>query len=301
MQKADAAGNAHTDQGFGQAILLVLLANFLFSLVDTSTKWLAIAGLTAFQLAFMRYAMHFAITLGESVARGAHYVPFAPEVRNIILVRAIALVSATLVNFIALEELPLSVTASIMFLSPVLVCLFARVLLNEPLTARRLAAVALGLVGVTIIINPFGAELNWYAVMMLYPASGLAFYLVLTRMLADKVSPLAMQSSMGMVGTIALAPFALFAWNTPSSSTEWVLLFSIGAFAWAGHEVLTRAHAMREASALAPFSYSLVLYLIFFGWLIFDSIPTLNTIIGALCVVTAGFIAFGGRRSAVVA
>ena len=69
----------------------------------------------------------------------------------------------------------------------------------------------------------------------------------------------------------------------------WMLLFAIGAFAWAGHEALTRAHAFAPASTLAPFGYVLVVYLSLAGWLVFGEAPSTNVVAGALLIFASGF------------
>lgn len=282
MDKAQPANTLKDNAGRG--ILFVLFAYLLFSFVDTSTKWLLGAGLAVLQLAFMRYFTHFAITLAEASARRGRPARQSLRIKGLVLLRSFSLVSATIANFFALGHLPLAVTSAILFASPVIVCLLARFILNERLTARRLLAVALGLLGVLVILNPFGQDINWYAVLMLYPATGMALYVVLTRLLAGQVSPQAMQMTTGALGTIVLLPVAILTWQNPQTPLDWALLFLIGAFAWAGHEVLTRAHAYAEASFLAPFSYIFIIYLTLLGWLIFGDVPGWNTALGSVLI-----------------
>ena len=131
---------------------------------------------------------------------------------------------------------------------------------------------------------------------MLYPASAPALYLVLTRMLAARVSSHLLQFSSGFLGTVVLAPLGLWAWVQPSTGLEWSLALAIGAFAWAGHEVLTRAHRLAEASVLAPYGYSLVVFMMLAGWLVFGDIPTLNTLVGAALIVGAGLYVHRSQR-----
>lgn len=272
----------------GGAIGLMLLANLLFSFVDTSTKWMIGTGLVVVQLAFMRYAVHFVLTLIERGWR-LRAAPLRGRTRALVLLRAFCLVSATIVNFNALGHLPLSITSAILFFAPVFVCLFAQPMLGEMITPRHWLGVGVGFLGVVLIVWPFGAEVNWYAVVMIYPAAAMAMYQVLTRLLSDQVAPAVLQFYTGALGTAVLLPFMLFAWVTPSSTLAWVLLLAIGAFAWAGHEALTRAHRFAPASTLAPFGYSFVIYLSLAGWLVFAEAPAPNVIFGALMIFAAGF------------
>ncbi|MEL6683122.1 MAG: EamA family transporter, partial [Pseudomonadota bacterium] len=101
----------------------------------------------------------------------------------------------------------------------------------------------------------------------------------------------------GLLGTLALLPFGIMAWETPPSLLAWGLTFGIGAIAWAGHEFLIRAHAYAEASLLAPFGYVFVLYLAFAGWLVFDHIPEWYVGVGAVLIFAAGLIIWRSQRN----
>lgn len=272
----------------GRGILLVLLANLLFSFVDASTKWLIGAGLVVFQLAFMRYAVHFAITGVERLVRGKSAARLPAATIGLVLLRSFCLVSATIANFVALGHLSLSVTSALLYLSPIFICIFARLILGEEIRQAHILSIGFGLAGALVILWPFGEPINWYAVLMLYPAMSIALYQVLSRKLADKVRPGVLQLYTGAMGTFALAPFAWLFWTRPETGLEWSLLIAIGAFAWAGHEALTRAHSHAPASTLAPFGYSFVVYLTIAGMVFFSDTPTASTLIGAGLIILGG-------------
>lgn len=280
----------------GRGIALVLLANLLFSFVDASTKYLIGAGLLVIQLAFMRYATHFLITCVERVIRGRPIRAMDRGTLGLVLLRSFCLVSATLVNFLGLQYLSLSVTSALLYLSPTFVCLFASALLGEEIRPVHWASIFLGLVGALVIVWPFGESVNWYAVMMLYPAAGMALYQVLSRMLTERVRPGQLQFVTGAMGTCALAPLALFHWAPPATPFDWVLICALGAFAWAGHEALTRAFAHAQASSLAPYGYSFVVYLTIAGLLFFGEVLSLNVLFGAGLIVLAGLLPWWGAR-----
>lgn len=276
----------------GRGIILMLLANLLFSFVDTSTKWLIGTGLVAVQLAFMRYAVQFALTIVEQGWRFKSRPVLSWRLRGVVSLRAFCLVSATLVNFIAIGHLPLSITSAILFLAPVFVCLFAGPMLGEDISTRHWIGVAFGFLGVLIILWPFGKPISWYAVLMIYPATAIGLYQVLTRKLSGIVSSDVLQLYTGGLGTLVLLPVALFAWVSPSTWLAWVLMLAIGGFAWAGHQALINAHDYAAASTLAPIGYSFVIYLTLAGWLIFDEIPTVNVAVGALMIFGAAMFAW---------
>ena len=288
---AEAQSPSEFGSQVGRGIALVLVANLLFAVVDVSTKWLLGAGLVVTQLAFMRYAVHFAITVFEQAGLREREKDLGGRVWATVILRALCLVSTTVVNFIALGHLSLSVTAAMLFLAPVFVCVFASAILGEAIRAGHVLAIAVGLGGALLIVWPFGEEVNWYAVLMLYPAASLALYQVLSHKLAGVVSAGTMQFATGLAGTLLLAPFVVLNWKTPQDALGWVLLLSIGALAWAGHEALTRGHASAKASTLAPFSFSFVVYLSLAGLIFFQDVPTANVMLGGLLIFVGGLVA----------
>ena len=271
-------------------IVMMLGAWFLFAAVDTGAKWLAVAGIPAFQLAFMRYAGHFVISLGM-IARGGITVDrFKTDHPWQVITRSLLLVSATLSNFYALQFLPLTVVSAIMFSSPVIVCFLSIWLLREQVGLWRLGAILLGFIGVLIVVRPFGNAFHPAMLLIVYNATALAFYSVMTRKLAGIVAVDTMQFYMGAVGTFVLLPFALWTWIQPDTGLGLAVLIGLGAMGWAGHQLLTNAHRFGTANQLMPFTYSFLIYVSIFGYVLFDTLPDQWTVLGAMVIMGAGLI-----------
>ncbi len=271
-------------------ILMMLVAWFLFATVDTSAKWLVVGGLPALQLAFMRYAGHFVISLGMVATGGLGVDQFRTRHAGLVILRALLLISATLLNFIALNYLPLTVTSAIMHSSPVIVCFLSNILLGERVGLWRWFAIVLGFCGVLIVIRPFGAAFHPAMLLVVYNATSLALYAVITRRLAGVVATDTMQVYMGALGTFALLPFALWVWQMPASLLEWSVLIGLGVFGWAGHQFLTSAHRFGSANTLMPYTYSFMIYVSILGYLLFGTLPDVWTVAGALVIVMSGLI-----------
>ena len=269
---------------------MLLLAWLFFSFVDTTAKWLAIAGVPAIQLAFMRYVTHFLASIALIARGGLSRDRFATSHFWIVLLRAFLLVSATTFNFYALKFLSLTVTSAIMFSSPIIVCLLAWPMLGERVGPWRAFAILLGFAGVLIIIRPFGETFHWTVLLVCYNACALALYSILTRKLAGVVATETMQFYMGLLGTAALAPFALLQWTPSASNFDLLLLWTLGIWAWAGHELLTRAHSFAPAITLMPYTYSFLIYLTIASYLVFGDLPDVWTMFGALVIVESGLI-----------
>lgn len=271
-------------------IVMMLVAWAIFSLVDTSAKWLVLASYSAFQITFMRYAGHFVISLAMIAKDGMARDRFQTSHPWLVVARALLLISATLSNFVALAYLPLTVTSAIMFSSPILVCLISFMVLGEKVGPWRLCAILIGFIGVLIVIRPASEAFHPAMLLALYNALTLALYSILTRRLAGIVATETLQFYMGAIGTFVMLPFALWAWQPPQLPLDWALLIGVGVFGWAGHQLLTNAHRYGSANTLMPYTYSFMIYLAIMGYLVFDHVPDLWTVLGAMVIVGSGLI-----------
>lgn len=277
-------------------IVLMLGAYLGFALVDTSVKWLVLAGVGALQLAFIRYAGAFAISLVGLLRGGLDRDSFRSSHMGLVVLRALFLLSSTVSNFIVLKYLPLTVTSAIMFSAPVIVCALSMPLLGEKVGAWRWGAIFLGFAGVLVVIRPFGQEFTWWALLPLYNAFAMAMYSIITRKLSGVVATETMQLYVGLVGTLAMLPLAVATWDNPATPLDWALMLGLGPLAWIGHEMLTRAHGFATSSTLMPYTYSFMLYLTLTGYLVFGDVPDAFTLIGAAIIVVSGLVIWMRER-----
>ena len=275
---------------------MTLSAYLFFSVIDTSVKWLVLAGLPAFQLAFMRYLPHFIISTLLVLRQGVSLSSFQTDHLGLVLARGFLLASATLFNFITLNYLSLTVTGSIMFSAPIIVCALSWPLLGERVGPWRWFAIILGFMGVLVVIRPFDAAFHWIALLNVYNAFSLALYSIITRKIAGVVAAETMQFYMGAFGAITLAPFAIWVWQAPGGTLEWGLLIGLGIAGWAGHEIFSRAHSYAPANTLMPYTYSFLLYLAVASYIVFNDVPDRWTLLGAAIIVISGLIIW--RRTA---
>ncbi|PWJ19220.1 DMT family transporter [Jannaschia seohaensis] len=280
----------------GRGIALMLLAYLLFSFTDTSVKWLALAGLPALQLAFMRFSVHLVLSTGPMMGRDHSGFTAPPRLAAVMLFRGALLMVSTISNFVALTYLDLTLVAAIMFSSPIIVCALSVPLLGEQVGPWRWGAILVGFIGVLVVMRPWGADFHWAALASLTAATALAVFSILTRRLAGVAAPRTMQLYAGLVGTISLAPAAWFLWEAPATPLDWVLMVGIGVSAWAGHHFFSAAHGYAPASVLMPFSYSFLIYLAVLSFLVFGTTPDAMTILGAAIIAVAGLVIWWRER-----
>ena len=203
-------------------------------------------------------------------------------------------------SFAAVGYLPLPEVTAIFFASPILTTIFAAMFLGERVRMIRIAAVVMGLVGVIVILWPrlsgFSDEASQHANLMAFGAM-LAFIAacfvsvakILVRRLVGKDHPSTVVLYAGLCATGAGLLTAPFGWVWPSPQ-EWALLLTAGVVGGIGQALLTTAYKYADASTIAPFDYTSMLFAITFGYVFFAELPTVQTLIGAVIVICAGAI-----------
>jgi drug/metabolite transporter (DMT)-like permease len=275
---------------------LMLCAYLFFSCIDTGVKWLGLFGFPALQLAFMRYIGHFVISLGRILNNGLSIQHFYTPRPGLVMLRGVLILLGTLANFFSLKYLPLTLTSTILFSAPILVCLFSGPVLGERVGKWRWSAIVLGFIGILVAIRPFDDGFHPAALLSLFGALCFSGYLLITRLLAGVVAADSMQFYVGAIGSFVLLPFAIADWQAPTTTVQWFVLISLGCSAWVGHEMLTRAHGYADASVLTPFAYSFILYLGIWSALLFNQYPDNWTATGATIIVCSGLVIWYRER-----
>ncbi|AUC52079.1 EamA family transporter [Sagittula sp. P11] len=274
-------------------VLLMVLAVAFFTCIDSSAKLLIIAGLPALQVVFARYTGHFLVAvllfgLRDPSAFRSH-APFKQ------LLRSLFLLGSTVLNFSALQFLPITVTTTIMFAGPIAITLLAIPLLGEKVGLRRIVAVCCGFAGVLVVMQPWGADFHPAMFLSLGALVCAAFYFILTRMLSDVEANATQQLWSSGVAALCLLPFVLQDWTWPSG-WAWVPFVLIGCFGATGHIAATAGHRLADASILAPVVYVQIFMAAFAGWALFDTLPTVWTLGGGAIIIASGLYIWQRER-----
>lgn len=205
--------------------------------------------------------------------------------------------TATLaMNFMALSLLPLPEVTTIGFAAPVLTLVFAVVLLGERVRLFRWTAVALGLLGVLIVVWPrltLSADTDSLqrlgALMALGSASCAALIkIIVRRMVVTETTPSIVFWFAVTAAVLSLATLP-FGWVVPSGQVL-ALLVLTGALGGVGQLMMTASYRFADASALAPFWYVQLFFASFIGYVFFGEVPTGPMIGGAVLVIAAGLL-----------
>jgi drug/metabolite transporter (DMT)-like permease len=129
-----------------------------------------------------------------------------------------------------------------------------------------------------------------------------AIYQLQTRQLSPSENTLTMLFYTALCGTLALTLPLPWVWGGPRPDTgEVFMIAALGVFGGTGHLLLTRAFRFAPASLLSPFSYAQLIWATLLGWLVFDHVPDLQSLIGNACIFVGGLgLLLGERRRAAV-
>ena len=207
-------------------------------------------------------------------------------------------------GFAGLGYLPLPEVTAIGYAAPLLTVIFAAMFLGEDVRAFRISCVALGLVGVLIVVWPrlsitsgdhLGQAEAFGAILVLGGAVFAALAQVFVRKLVMTEKTPAIVFYFSLTATILSLATLPFGWVIPTP-TEAALLISAGLLGGVGQIFLTSSYREADASLVAPFDYASMIFALGIGYFVFSEVPTKTMLIGAAGVVIAGCLIIWRER-----
>lgn len=186
------------------------------------------------------------------------------------------------------EAVPMAEANALSFTRPLWVVLLAAVFLRETIGPSRIAAVAVGFLGVLIIMRPWGAgvTLGWPHVAALVSALCLAGTITGVKSLTKDLSASSILVWSSIIGELMCLPFALADWRWPSVG-DLIPLFLIGLLSAANQVLFIKGMAVGEAAVLAPIDYARLVLSIIAGLVVFGELPDAYTYLGAGVIVAS--------------
>jgi drug/metabolite transporter (DMT)-like permease len=265
------------------AIGLVLLAVALFSVMDALSKSLA-ARLDPVEVVWGRY---FAILVLLTPPLIRHPRLFFSRRPGLQLIRGVGVMGAAVLFIAGLARMPLADASAIGFTSPLLVTVLSVPLLGEHVGLRRWSAVALGFVGVLVVIRPGSGAVGPVALLPLSSAACWALSIVVTRRMGATDRPLTTLLYSTVIG-FALSSLPLpYVWRS-ASLADWGIMATMALLSATGQYLLIAGLSRGAASLLASFTYSQMIWSTLLGYLVFDAVPTVWTWSGATLIIASG-------------
>jgi drug/metabolite transporter (DMT)-like permease len=266
---------------------LMLAGIWAFSFGDALGKYI-VASYPVGQLLFLRAVASLAL-LSPLIWRSRHEF-MRLERPGLHLLRVVLSTLEVAAFFVAVMYLPLADVITFYLASPIFVTALSALVLREQVGWRRWCAVGVGFCGVLIAMQPSAQTITWPALIALGGSTCFAILMLITRSLRG-ASDTVLASSQ-FVGTLVFGALLLpFGWVTPS-------LPGFGLFALAGAIsvgallCVNRSLKLAPASVVVPYQYSMIVWAVIFGYVVFGDVPTLATLIGAAIIIGAGFYIF---------
>lgn len=304
----------HGKNNPGLGVFFIVLAMACISVNDMLIKQLS-GGYPLHQMIFVRSAIGIGFSLVILQVEGGFRL-LRTDRPWLHLLRGLCIVGANMAFFAALAVIPLADATALFFVAPLFITLLSIPVLGERVGARRLAAVAVGFIGVLIMLRPgaAGAGDGPDRAILLLPilaALGYAGMQVLTRRLAVSSKPSAMAVYIqGLFIVVSLAFWAVagdgrFVEGARNES----MIFLLRAWVWPAHGdmvwflvlglmsavigySLSQAYSQADAATIAPFEYVALPLSIFWGWAVFGHLPDLWVLSGVALIAAAGIYVF---------
>lgn len=278
-----------------RAALLMLGSTLLFGLMTIAIR-LASATLHTFEIAFFRNFFGLVAAAPLVLRHGPDLLRTSQLPRY--LFRCAVGVVSMLAGFWAIGHLPLAQAVALSYSTPIFVTIAAVLFLHEQVRARRWAAVALGFVGVLIIVRPGSAGFTAGTLVALAAAvlSGIVSIQIKQLSRVDPADRIVVFTTLLWV-PMSLLP-ALTVWRWPEG-IAWAWVIAAGFLGTGGHMLWTRALKLGDVSALTPISFMQLPLVALAGWLLFHEPVDRWTATGATIIFAAN--AYIAHREAVLA
>ena len=291
-----------------RGIILILIAMMVFSVQDGIMKHI-FNFVSLYEVYLIRTLVSFGLILTFLKLKNKKIV-FKTQYPLLTLCRVILFFFGFSSFYISLTVLPLGFATALFFVTPFLITIFAHFFLKEEIGIRRWSAVVVGFIGVYITLNPDFNNFNYLSLLPILCAFCYSLSMIIIKKTSEKDSVYT-QTFTFYFGAIIFSTIFYFLigdgqYNTsdhPASQfifREWFvdlessILFMVatGLTATVAFLLLFTAYSIASPAVVSPFEYSILLWSPLIGWIYFNEIPSLNTVIGILIIVSSGIYIF---------
>mgnify|MGYP001277969720 CR=1 FL=1 len=269
-----------------RGIALMLLGFFILALNDATAKWLTASYPVSQVISLRSTIVVFPIAIIIYLRGGIQ--AFKPtRIRNHFL-RSFCFICSTFFIITAFSLMPLADAIAFTFAGPLIVAALAPFFLKEIVGFRRWGAIIIGFIGIIFMTRPSSDAFQWTALVAL----GAAFWGALRDMVTRHISVeepsdiILFYSTLAVIITGGFGSF-FFPWNFPTLY-DFVIFALAGILNGAAHYLLIEAHRWAEASILAPFRYSGLLWAVILGFIFWGDIPDAWLLVGSALVIISG-------------
>ena len=291
-----------------RGIILILISMMVFSVQDGIMKYI-FNFVSLYEVYLIRTLVSFGLILTFLKLKKKKIV-FKSQYPLLTFCRVILFFFGFSSFYISLTVLPLGFATALFFVTPFLITIFAHFFLKEEIGIRRWSAVVVGFIGVYITLNPDFNNFNYLSLLPILCAFCYSLSMIIIKKTSEKDSVYT-QTFTFYFGAIIFSTIFYFLigdgqYNTsdhPASQfifREWfvdlessiLFMATTGLTATVAFLLLFTAYSIASPAVVSPFEYSILLWSPLIGWIYFNEIPSLNTVIGILIIVSSGIYIF---------
>ena len=276
-----------TNKNNAKGIVLMLFSMASFALGDTFVKtsgsFLSPAQIMFFLISggLILFAL-IAVAKGENLKEPRAFAP-------VLLLRYCTEMIGLLGMIMALTNVPLSIVGAVTQASPILVAVGAVIFLRETVSWRRWSSIAIGFCGVVLVIQPWGESLDYAVLWAVLALVGFSVRDLVTRLTPPDIA----SASLATFTMVAALPFtATWVLFTGEkffpAEINWIIVGCMVILGSVGYLLLITSLRLGELSAIMPFRYSRIVFLLIFGVLFFGESPSLSMLLGSALVIVSG-------------
>jgi len=277
------------------AIVTTVLAMGSFLANDTITKFVS-PSLPLTQIIVIRGLFASALLLAAVLATGG-----APGLRRmfdaVVLWRGVTEVAATYFFLTALFNMPIANVTTLFQVVPLIMTILAVVFLGERVGIRRWTAIGVGFLGVLLVMRPDTGAFSHFSVFVLLAAVVVAVRDLLTRRIDGNISTLVVSLATSLQVLVVAAAFSPFEDWAPVGAAEIAWLGAASVCLIGGYVFVVFSLRVGEMSVVAPFRYTVILFSLLAGYLVWGDVPSLSAVAGIALIAGSGIFVFFRERS----
>ena len=275
--------------------LLMMGSMAAFTINDTFMK--ATGGaVPLFQLMFLRGMLSLVLIFGLSNRLGPMHLRLSRKDWGLVALRSVAEIASSYFFLTALFNMPLANLTAILQALPLTITLASALFLGESVGWRRFGAIAIGFVGVLLIVKPGSEGFSAWSVYGLIAVACVTVRDLSVRRMSARVPSMTVTLSATLSVTVAAGLASLTQPWVPITPQIGGLIIGAAFFVLAGYFFSVQVMRVGDVSFTAPFRYTGLIWALVLGWAVFGDWPTLSTLIGAGIVCATGMFTLYRER-----
>ena len=287
-----------SSNSLGAIFMMLSMAGFVLN--DTFMKMVA-GELGLFQAILVRGVFACILMFALSFYMGAFRIEggMRQALRHpTVFLRAVGETGGTYFFLSALFEMPIANVTAVLQILPLTITLAAALFLGESVGWKRYAAIIVGFLGVMLIVKPGTDGFNFFAIYALISTLFITMRDLVTRRMPRHIPSLFVSFITAVVITTMGAVGCLFEPWQSVETTHIVYLFTAACILMAGYIFSILAMREGEVSFVSPFRYSILIWALIIGFVVFGDVPDTWSTIGAIIIVASGLFTFYRERLA---